>query len=29
MTEPLLVRARQLSEAFDEHARTCPLPELA
>jgi zinc/manganese transport system ATP-binding protein len=29
MTEPLLARARQLSEAFDEHAGTCPLPELA
>jgi zinc/manganese transport system ATP-binding protein len=27
MTEPLLTRARQLSEAFDEHAGTCPLPE--
>jgi zinc/manganese transport system ATP-binding protein len=29
MTESLLSRARQLSEAFDEHAGTCPLPEAA
>ncbi|MDR2209820.1 MAG: ABC transporter ATP-binding protein [Azoarcus sp.] len=29
MTEPLLARARQLSEAFDEHAGTCSLPEPA
>ncbi|MCL2161605.1 MAG: metal ABC transporter ATP-binding protein [Betaproteobacteria bacterium] len=29
MTEPLLARARQLSEAFDEHAGTCSLPESA
>ena len=27
MTEPLLARARQLSEAFDEHAGKCSLPE--
>jgi len=29
MTETLLARARQLSEAFDEHASTCSLPEPA
>ncbi|MCL1860811.1 MAG: metal ABC transporter ATP-binding protein [Proteobacteria bacterium] len=29
MTEPLLAHARQLSEAFDEHAIRCPLPGLA
>jgi zinc/manganese transport system ATP-binding protein len=29
MTEPLLARARQLSEAFDEHAGTCSLTEAA
>ena len=29
MTEMLLARARQLSEAFDEHAGKCPLPEPA
>ncbi|MCL2875276.1 MAG: ABC transporter ATP-binding protein [Betaproteobacteria bacterium] len=27
MTETLLARARQLSEAFDEHAEKCSLPE--
>jgi zinc/manganese transport system ATP-binding protein len=29
MTETLLARARQLSEAFDEHAEKCSLPESA
>jgi zinc/manganese transport system ATP-binding protein len=29
MTETLLARARQLSEAFDEHAEKCSLPEPA
>ena len=29
MTETLLARARQLSEAFDEHAEQCSLPEPA
>jgi len=29
MTEALLTRARQLSEAFDEHAEQCSLPESA
>jgi zinc/manganese transport system ATP-binding protein len=29
MTETLLARARQLSEAFDEHAGKCSLPEPA
>lgn len=29
MAEPLLARARQLSEAFDEHAEKCSLPEPA
>ncbi|MDR1854548.1 MAG: ABC transporter ATP-binding protein [Azoarcus sp.] len=29
LTEPLLARARQLSEAFDEHAHECERPEAA
>jgi zinc/manganese transport system ATP-binding protein len=29
MTETLLARAQRLSEAFDEHAAECPIPETA